>query len=162
MSTTSAVSGTAAMATAPPAANITAAANWVGAIARSANAVAPKFWLCASDQVPNPAEATAAHMHSTPAISMGSQYEPGRRPAHRAPRDVGVVVSAGGTRSSAAGAGPAPWPAGSARAAGSLWVPVRAGRAGPPVWAGRAVPAGPSRAPGRPEPPPAPERPAPR
>src|SRR5689334_7937749 len=85
MSTTSAVSGTAAMATAPPAANITAAANWVGAIARSANAVAPKFRLWASDQVPNPAEATAAHMHSTPAISMGSQYEPGHRPAHPAP-----------------------------------------------------------------------------
>src|SRR6516165_5493677 len=28
-------------------------------------------WLWASDQAPNPAEATAAHMHSTPAIHMG-------------------------------------------------------------------------------------------
>ncbi len=43
-------------------------------------------WLWESDQVPNPAEATAAHMHTTPAINMASQYEAGRRPARPARR----------------------------------------------------------------------------
>jgi hypothetical protein len=43
-----------------------------------------------SDQAPNPAEATAAHMHNTPAINMASQYEPDSLPARRAP---GAFVS---------------------------------------------------------------------
>src|SRR6185437_828750 len=150
-STTRAVSGTAARATAPPAPSITAAANWVGAMARSASAVAPKFRLCASDQVPNPAEATAAHMHSTPAISMASQYEPDYRPAHpplRAWAPPGL--SAGGTKSSAAGAGPAPWPAGWECAADWAGVSVRGGEPGPWALSGRAAPTGRWRGPGLP------------
>jgi hypothetical protein len=83
ISTTRAVCGDAASATAPPAASITAAANWVGAMARSASAVVSTAWLCESDQVPNPAEATAAETHSTPAINMGSRYEAGGRSAPR-------------------------------------------------------------------------------
>lgn len=86
ITTTKAVRGDAASATTPPAANIIAAANCVGANARSASCVVPTVWLWESDQVPNPAEATAAHTHTTPAISMASQYESGRRSERPAPQ----------------------------------------------------------------------------
>jgi len=42
-------------------------------------------WLCVSDQLPNPADATAAHIQSSPAINMASQYESGREAACRVP-----------------------------------------------------------------------------
>jgi hypothetical protein len=71
ITTTNAVCGDAASATTPPAASIIAAANCVGARARSASCVVPTVWLWESDQVPKPAEATAAHTHTTPAINMG-------------------------------------------------------------------------------------------
>jgi len=86
ISTTKAVCGDAASATTPPAASITAAANCVGAKARSASWAVSTVWLWESDQVPNPAEAAAAHTHSTPAISMASQYESGHRSARPAPQ----------------------------------------------------------------------------
>ena len=77
----------------------TASAPWRAAPAGSDASTA---WLRESDQVPNPAEATAAHMHSTPAITMASQYEAGRRSARRL-RGLGL------------GAGSAPGEAGEVR-----------------------------------------------
>jgi hypothetical protein len=71
ITTTKAVCGDAASATTPPAPSIIAAANCVGARARSGSCMAPTVWLWESDQVPNPADATAAHTHTTPAINMG-------------------------------------------------------------------------------------------
>ncbi len=69
---------------------MTAAASCVGAMARSATWVELMVWLCASDQLPNPADATAAHMQSTPAINMASQYEFGREAACRV---TGAIVN---------------------------------------------------------------------
>ena len=97
ITTTRAVSGDATSATTPPAASITAAANCIGPMARSASAlvlvvsqlaVLLVVWLRESDQVPNPADTTAAHTHSTPAINMGSQYESVRGSAGRAPQEA--------------------------------------------------------------------------
>jgi len=89
---TRAVCGEAARATTPPAASITAAANWVGPIARTATLVASAVRVCDSDQAPNPAVDNAAHTHSTPVINMASQYEATSGSARRAapglsPRD---------------------------------------------------------------------------
>jgi hypothetical protein len=93
ITTTKAVCGEAASATTPPAPSIIAAANCVGAKARSASCVVPTVCVWESDQVPNPAEATAAHTHSTPAINMASQYESGRRSARPAPQGLVSVPS---------------------------------------------------------------------
>ena len=90
MSTTKAVCGAAASATTPPAVSMTAAASCVGAIARNATWVVSMVWLWERDQVPNPAEATAAHTQSTPAINMASQYEFGREAACRV---TGAIVN---------------------------------------------------------------------
>ncbi len=68
-----------------PAASITAAANCVGAIARSASAVGSAVGVWHSDQLPNRADAAAAHMHSTPARNIRSPYEAADESAHRAP-----------------------------------------------------------------------------
>ena len=68
--TTRAVCGDAAIATTPPAPSITAAANCVGAIERNANCMASVAGVWDSDQIPNAADAMAAHTHTTPAISM--------------------------------------------------------------------------------------------
>ncbi|GJO47354.1 hypothetical protein NJB1604_28640 [Mycobacterium marinum] len=75
INTTKAVCGEAASATTPPALNMTAAASWVGAIARNASWVESVTSARASDHAPNRADAAAAHMQSTPAIIMESQYE---------------------------------------------------------------------------------------
>src|SRR5271154_6804970 len=91
ISTIRAVCGAATSATTPPAVSITAAASCVGAIARSATCVVSMAWLCESDQVPNPADATAAHTQSTPAINMVSQYESDLESARR----VSAEFSAG-------------------------------------------------------------------
>lgn len=85
ITTIKAVCPGAATATTPPAASITAAANCVGAIARSASAVGSAVGVWNSDQLPNRADAAAAHMHSTPARNIRSPYEAADESAHRAP-----------------------------------------------------------------------------
>src|ERR1700757_2728418 len=59
----------------PPAASITAAANWVGATARSTCCAPPAAAGRANARAPSNADAAAAHRHTTAATSMGQQYE---------------------------------------------------------------------------------------
>ena len=68
-------------ATVPPAASITAAANWVGATARSTWRTGSSGRGRASDHSPDAAVTAAAHRHSTAAISMARKNtgQPGSR-----------------------------------------------------------------------------------
>jgi hypothetical protein len=74
----SAVSRGAAKAAAPPAASITAAANCGGASARVVTRAVSGATDRDNDHKPRTAVTTAAHTQSTPAMSMGPQYEAAR------------------------------------------------------------------------------------
>jgi hypothetical protein len=65
-------------ATAPPAASITAAASCGGASVRVTTRVVSGATDRDNDHKPRAAMTTAAHTHSTPAMSMGPQYEAAR------------------------------------------------------------------------------------
>src|SRR6185312_16453605 len=75
-------------ATTPPAASITAAASCVGATVRNTACGPAAATGRANARAPRTAEAAAAHRHSTPAMSMGSQYESARPRADRAGRSL--------------------------------------------------------------------------
>src|SRR5271154_2656457 len=87
--TGSAVAAGAASATAPPAASMIAPASCEGATERMISPTVPVPTGRANDRSPSTAITAAAHTHSTPAISMGPQYEPGpaslRRPSATVP-----------------------------------------------------------------------------
>lgn len=59
----------------PPAASMTAAASCVGAIERANCREAPDAAGRDNDHSPSAEQTVAAHTQSTPAISMGPQYE---------------------------------------------------------------------------------------
>src|ERR1700684_1564722 len=88
-STGSALAAGAARATAPPAASMIAPASCGGGTERMISPTVPVPEGRANDRSPSTAITTAAHTHSTPAISMGPQYEaapaPLRRPSATVP-----------------------------------------------------------------------------
>src|ERR1700722_18641804 len=81
--TGSAVDAGAANATAPPAASMLAPASCGGATERMINPTVPVPTGRTNDRSPSTAITTAALTHSTPAISMGPQYEAAAAPVRR-------------------------------------------------------------------------------